>query len=381
MRIAFICKRRYTGKDVIAERYGRLYEMSRFLAERGHSVRAYCLDYHSNESGIWTHTLESGSIHWESLPVSIRAPATLAHVPLRLLRTVRNFAPDVLVGASDIPCIILATWLARRLGVPSAIDLYDNFESFGQARIPGFRMALGSAARSAMLVTCVSRPLSEFAIRRYRLKRRPLTIPNGINPRVFKPMDKMMARAQLGLPEDAKLVGTAGGLSSAKGVDVLYAAWQKLAGHNSNVHLVLAGPSSPDTPRPAGDRVHYLGNLAHEQIATLFNALDVGVVTLADDAFGRFCFPQKACEMLACNLPIVATDVGVMSDLLFGHPALLYPARDADALSHAITRQLENPVMPNIHAMDWDSLLLPLEQALVSASYEACRTNNTATAE
>src|SRR5690606_11436770 len=147
--------------------------------------------------------------------------------------------------------------------------------------------------------------------------------------------------------------------------DVLCAAWRQLAERDRDVHLVLAGPLSPGAQPPAGERVHYLGNLPHGQVATLFAALDVGVVTLSDDAFGRFCFPQKAYEMLACDLPIVATDVGVMSDLLGGFPGLLYPAGDADALARAIARQLDDPVATPIPARDWDSLLPVLEEALV----------------
>lgn len=364
MRIAFFCKRRYTGKDVIGDRFGRLYEMPRFLAERGHRVRAYCLDYHSDDAGAWTHALGSGSIHWEAHPARVRRPISLARIPVRMLDAMRNYAPDVLMGASDIPSLALTAWLADRLDVPCAIDLYDNFESFGQAHIPGFRMALRAATRHASLVTTVSTPLTAHVTRRYGLQGEVITVPNGISPHMFRPMEKATARARLGLPADARLIGTAGGLSREKGVDVLYSAWQRLADHDRNVHLVLAGPLSPTAPPPVDERVHYLGNLPHEQIAALFGALDVGVVTLSDDAFGRFCFPQKAYEMLACNLAIVATDVGVMSDLLGGFPDLLYAAGDADALARSIARQLNHPVATSIPAKDWDSLLPVLEQAL-----------------
>ena len=44
MRIAFLCKRHYTGKDVITDRFGRLYEIPHQLALLGHEVKAWCLD-------------------------------------------------------------------------------------------------------------------------------------------------------------------------------------------------------------------------------------------------------------------------------------------------------------------------------------------------
>jgi hypothetical protein len=41
MRIAFLCKRQYMGKDVILDRYARLYEIPYQLARLGHTVRGY----------------------------------------------------------------------------------------------------------------------------------------------------------------------------------------------------------------------------------------------------------------------------------------------------------------------------------------------------
>lgn len=45
MRIAVFWKRRYMGQDVISDRYARLYELPRGLAELGHEVRVFCLSY------------------------------------------------------------------------------------------------------------------------------------------------------------------------------------------------------------------------------------------------------------------------------------------------------------------------------------------------
>ena len=45
MRIAYLCKRRYMSKDVILDRYARLYEIPYQLARLGHTVEAFCLCY------------------------------------------------------------------------------------------------------------------------------------------------------------------------------------------------------------------------------------------------------------------------------------------------------------------------------------------------
>ncbi|HEY3520428.1 MAG TPA: glycosyltransferase, partial [Rhodanobacteraceae bacterium] len=138
MRIAFLCKRRYMSKDVIVDRYARLYEIPFQLAKLGHEVRGYCLSYGVATEGEWEHEAAPGKLHWESRSLGRWKLPTLATYPHYVLRHVRGFRPDMIIGASDIPHVVLGAWVAKRLGVPFAADLYDNFEGFGQARIPGF---------------------------------------------------------------------------------------------------------------------------------------------------------------------------------------------------------------------------------------------------
>ena len=66
MRIAFLCKRRYMGKDVILDRYARLYEIPFQLARLGHDVRGFCLSYQGHDDGEWEHEAAPGRLHWES---------------------------------------------------------------------------------------------------------------------------------------------------------------------------------------------------------------------------------------------------------------------------------------------------------------------------
>lgn len=366
MRIVFLCKRRYMGKDVILDRYARLYEIPRQLACRGHEVRVFCLDYQGHEDGEWTHAAEPGSLHFVSHSLGrLKLPA-LATYPWRLLQRLRAFDPDILIGASDIPHATLAHWLARRLGTPYAVDLYDNFEGFGQARIPGFVPALRRAVRGAAVVTTTSEPLQRKVLAD-GAKGTVLAMPSSVDLAVFAPGDKAAARQRLGLPQDARLIGTAGGLYREKGIEPLYAAWPAIAAARPDAHLVLAGPLESGLALPQGERVHYLGHLAHAQVADLFRALDVGIISILDTPFGRYCFPQKAYEMLACGLPVAATGIGQMCDLLAGIPRALFAAGDADALARAVLWQLQAGQCTRAPIEDWQVLIAGIEPALLQA--------------
>jgi glycosyltransferase involved in cell wall biosynthesis len=364
MRIAFICKRQYMGKDVIVDRYARLYEIPFQLARLGHQVRGFCLSYQGHDEGEWRHEAAPGSLVWESRSLGRLLLPALVRYPWYLLERLRAFKPDLLIGASDIPQVALSARLAKRLHVPYAIDLYDNFEGFGQAQIPGMVAALRRAVRNADLVTTTSEPLRRLVVDTYKACGEVVAMPSTVDKAIFHPRPKTQCRQALGLPADARLIGTAGGLHGDKGVGTFYEAWQKLAAIDPSVHLVLAGPIDSRCPPPAGGRVHYLGMLTHAQIAQLFSALDVGVIYLRDTVFGRYCFPQKAYEMGACGIAMVAGRVGAMADVLKDYPQCLYRPDDADGLAKCISEQLRQPTPPQFHIEDWAQIIGDLEPRL-----------------
>ena len=364
MRIVFLCKRRYMAKDVIVDRYARLYEIPRQLADLGHEVLGLCLSYYDDKEGEWSHETNGGELHWVSRSVGRTVLPGLLRYPRSALAAARQFGPDLVIGASDIPHVVLGRWLAQRLGVPFVADLYDNFESFGLARIPGSVRAFRHAVREADAVTCTSQSLAQHVRDVYRATGAVTAMPSTVDKRVFRARDKAESRRLLGLPEKAKLIGTAGGLHADKGIGTLYEAYAKLVADDPTIHLVLAGPSDRRLSPPTGPRVHYLGCLPHEQVARLFAALDVGVIYLRDTPFGRFCFPQKAYEMAACGLPIVAAAVGDVRHLLANHPESLYRPDDSGDLAEHLREQMLAPRVPSVRIDGWRDIVKEFEPTL-----------------
>jgi glycosyltransferase involved in cell wall biosynthesis len=85
----------------------------------------------------------------------------------------------------------------------------------------------------------------------------------------------------------------------------------------------------------------------------LLNALDLAVICNRDSAFGRYCFPQKAYEIIACRVPLVAAAVGSMKELLTEYPACLYEPEKTNSLAQAIERQLQARTIVNLRAPSW----------------------------
>lgn len=362
MKIVFVCKRYYTGKDVIQHRFGRLYEFPTELARLGHQVTVLCLDYRNDDRhDAFTERFGSGSVRWIVACVRDILDLNVG----RIYRAIKAVGPEVVIGSSDIPCLWLARRLALLFGIAYAVDLYDNYESFGQARIPGFRRLLRVSVRGAAAVIAVSAELKEKVINDHAPHGQVVVMNNGILRSRFSPGDRATAREALGLPIKAKLIGTAGNLSRMKGLDTVYSAWSGLEGLVEDVYLVLAGRADPKFPVPSGARVVYLGELLEVQVGELFRALDVGIIPAHDSAFGRYCFPQKLFEMIACGLPVVAADVGAIAQTLRANPEMLFVPGDVNSLIATMKLQLEDSRLANIEPMEWSELVGNVEPVLL----------------
>lgn len=354
------------SKDVILDRYARLYEIPRQLAELGHDVSAFCLDYYGNAGNeFWQHDTKNGVLQWHSASLGKAQVFGIACYPFSLFKKLKDFQPDIIIGASDIPHAALASLLAKKLKVPYVIDLYDNFEGFGQAKLPGFKKLLKFACRHAALVTTTSKLLEGKINQEYAIKGHTLSMPSCVDLQLFKNQEQKEARNALGLPSDGIFIGTAGGLQKSRGIDIVYEAWPELLKHHPNIHLVLAGPTDPDYLPPKQANVHYLGMLPHSQVVTLFSALDIGIIFLKDTEFGRYCFPQKAYEMMAAQLPFVAANVGAMPDLLKNIPQALYNESSIQEFINAISWQIENKAHSDEKLMDWRDFGQLLESKLL----------------
>lgn len=132
-------------------------------------------------------------------------------------------------------------------------------------------------------------------------------IPNGVAASRFLPSDQQAARRQFGLPGRALLMGTACRLEPVKGVDRLVALLTELP---EDVHLVVAGQGSEKENLQSmaerlgvTQRCHFLGRV--DRMEQWYPALDL--FFLASHNEGA---PMSLLEAQACEVPVIATDVG-----------------------------------------------------------------------
>ena len=168
-------------------------------------------------------------------------------------------------------------------------------------------------------------------------------IPNGLDLKVFKPMNKRVARERLNLVVDKKII-LFGAISAVhdrnKGFHFLHQALQMISKKYPDEYEVLIfGSTEPSEPPNFGFKTHYLGYLQGDaSLAWLYSAADVFISPSIQENL-----PYTVMESLACGTPCVAFNIGGMPDLI-EHEQNGYLAKpfEPEDIARGISWVLEN---------------------------------------
>lgn len=329
--ILWLGKRRYMAKDLLEEHFGRYFELPRQLALRGHPVHSLLLSYRG-EPGVREQIddrliLESIDLRqgWRY----IRRAQELARHP----------ETSLIVGSSDAPYCILADHLGRRFGRVVIQDIYDDYDFYASARIPGITRLYRRALARADCNIVFTEVLAEWLAERVPMARFEV-VPIGIDHQLFRPLDRTECRRQLGLPTEGVLIGYFGAIQAARRLDVLFDAHRQLRSEGLITHLVLAGADDGTLNLDSVEGLTYLGERPHHQVPILINACDVNVSCRGDDGPTRTCFPFKTFEYAACQVPFAVPDTPAMARYFAAHPSFLYRLEDPADLARTLRRLL-----------------------------------------
>ncbi len=174
---------------------------------------------------------------------------------------------------------------------------------------------------------------------------------NGVDLSKFAPWRfdadfRRRKRTEIGVPEDAVVVGIIGRLVREKGYFELFEAMRNVMAVNNNVWLVIIGPEEPEkADRISTDSFSRFGIEHHTRYLGLRNDMPellacCNIYTLPSWREG---FPRSAIEAAAMGLPIVATNIrGCRQVVEDGVNGFLVPPQDSTALKNAITKLVED---------------------------------------
>lgn len=363
MKILVLCKRQYTNKDLLDDRYGRLFEIPMALSQMGNEVVGIAASYR-RKSDI---ELECPAIQWRSVNCHPFSPLGIWNHYQLIKKTIESFNPDIIWCSSDAWHIIITAIIATEKKIKFIADFYDNYESFSITKIPFIKLALRISASKAAGISCVSNTLANYLQKNYKINNLPLhVISNGVDRKVFFRRSKSESRNTLNLPENAKIVGTAGSLFRSRGIKVLFESFELLSKKRSDIYLLVAGPR--DIKIPTHEKIIDLGVVSSNLVPLIYSSLDVCVVCNINSDFGRFCHPQKFEEMVACEATIITANVGELGFLLKDHKDNLYEASNPADLAEKIEHKLVCNSPKKYNTQDWHDKAILLNALFISTT-------------
>ena len=142
--------------------------------------------------------------------------------------------------------------------------------------------------------------------------KRSRSITTGVDLERFQPLDRVAARAELGIP--GPLVVSLGNLVPLKGHEIVVRAMVALP----KAHLRIVGEGRERerlvkliASLDLTDRVRLLGALPNAKVATLLAAADVMALASAREGLAN-----AWVEALACGTPVVTTPVGGAAEVV-----------------------------------------------------------------
>ncbi len=292
-----------------------------------------------------------GVPHHRLLPVRLpfRADAALRADVERAARLVVRLRPTVLHAHSNHANGQVGLALRDRFGIPLVYEVRGLLEETWRSRSDDAHAASGSdfyrltrAAETAVMrgadaVVVLNDALRDEVVDRGVPAERVHVVPNCVD------------RSWLDLPtappgdRPGLTVGLVGTLNAYEGLDVLVeaVARRRAAGDDVRLLVVGDGPARDDLIRLAaerglGDAATFTGRIPHDEVRGAYAQLDVFCLPRLDLPVTRLVPPLKPVEAMALGIPVVASDLAPLRELVGSDRGALVRPGDPDALAAAL---------------------------------------------
>lgn len=221
---------------------------------------------------------------------------------------------------------------------PLAALFFNRFVFEAHSVSRGMRSAFRKARAIVAITSFIKEEIAAMGIPLERI----LVAADAVDLAPFTHVEsKEAARARLGLPKEKKIALYIGRLDAWKGTDALYGAAELLP---EDVQLVVIGaePAELSALRAKHSRIMFIPLRPYKEIADNQAAADVLVLpnTAKNAMSSRYTSPLKLFSYMASGIPIVASDIPSIREILSEANAYLVAADDAGALADGIGKAL-----------------------------------------
>jgi L-malate glycosyltransferase len=332
VNIGIVCYASVGGSGIVAT------ELAKSLAERGHDVHLLSTEtpfrYTEYQPGLSFHR-----VHTPAYPL-FREPQYILSLATNIVRVSREFMLDVIHAHYAVPHAT-AAYLARQIlettgngaRVPQVVTTLHGTDITLVGSDRSYSETVAFSIERSDGVTAVSRSLRADTYRALKVKHDIQVIPNFLDCDRYRRVPTPALQKRYCHEGSEKVVIHMSNFRPVKRVDTVVKVFARIAAkHPARLLLVGDGPDlgkALDTARELGiaDRVESLGE--QDQVVPLLSISDLFLLPSEQESFGL-----AALEAMACEVPVVASRVGGLGEVIeHGRTGFLHDRDDLDAMA------------------------------------------------
>jgi len=289
--------------------------------------------------------------------------ALCLYQPMKRLK--RSFQPDIIICYWAYPDGFANVLLANILKIPIILggrgcDINDISDYRSKKLMVSW--ALKASDRVMAVSNAMKREMIKLGIPEEKIK----VIPNGLD-NIFKSLDKKDARRLINLqPEnkEQKIILYCGRFGPEKGLEYLIKAVKILYDRNVSFRLILVGDGQQKDQikklvisSGLAKRVQFKEEMPYDKMPALMNSSDIFCLPSIREGW-----PNVVMEALGCGIPVVASEVGGVPEILTSPEyGIMVPKQNYEELANALMMAIKKPWNHNkirsaVRNRTWDNV-------------------------
>ncbi len=351
MNIGIVCYASVGGSGIVAT------ELAKVLARRGHEVRLLSSDppvrLGDFQAGLAFHAVQT-----PGYPL-FREPQYLLALTSKIVEVARQCRLDIVHAHYAIPHATAAYLAGRILGasgngrVPRVITTLHGTDVTLIGSDASYVEAAAFSIDQSDGVTAVSESLRDDTYRHLPVRADIRVIPNFLDCQKHRrTLDERLRARYRGADPATKLVVHVSNFRPVKRVDAVIDIFRRIRDRMpARLLLVGDGPDLSAACRRAraqglGDHIEPLGE--QELVVPLLSIADLFLLPSAQESFG-----VAALEAMACEVPVVASRVGGLPEVIAdGETGFLREPDDVEGMAASAVRLLSDPALHRRVAQD-----------------------------